>query len=225
MMQKVTRLYTMLKRNALLSFTLGGICAWALGKWLDNLFQTSGIPGIVTLTLSVLGAVLLFHLVRFLLRWILPEPKIFLGTPPPQQQGLITLYSKNATLFKAIEYHHEKLTHLWLVVTPESQELAQKTMEELALSYTKLKVYMEPTATAWNPDDTALAVQRALTHAADESVRKADLICDITGGTKTMTIGAMVTCMAERVRTQMVPGEYGKNLTVKKPLEVIEVQL
>lgn len=210
-----------LRRNPVITLVIGALLGWALENFFTWLFAQRGVPGILVLLAALLAAILLFQSARWLWQRLLPSPKILVGVPPRPHRGLILLFSNEVTFAKAVAHHYEHLAHLWLIVTPEAAEKARAAASAL----TGVTVYEQPVRTAWNPDDTALAVRRAFEHATDLGLRHDDLICDVTGGTKPMTIGATVACMAQDLKVQMVAAKYDEDLKHPKTLEVIEVRL
>ena len=52
-----------------------------------------------------------------------------------------------------------------------------------------------------------------------------DVIVDIIGGTKLMSIGATLACKERGVAIEYVPATYGANLNPKRPLNPIEIKL
>ncbi len=123
--------------------------------------------------------------------------------------------------------HQPRLEYLCLVVTDESVQKARDTIKTLESEgwLIRLQVREERVRSAWDPDETALAVQRAIRQGSDLTLDKSDLICDVTGGTKAMTVGAILTCLAENLRVQMVPAEYDEALKVLRPIDVIQLRL
>lgn len=122
-------------------------------------------------------------------RRFVPRPSILVGFPPAAHRGLIFLYSKPETLVQAILHHQFRLEYLCLIVSDGSLELARETIEQLQekRQLTSIQVREERIPDHWNPDETALAVERAIRQGSDLGLAKHDLICDVTGGTKRVT--------------------------------------
>jgi len=222
MVRFLAAFYAGLRRNVILTFFLGALLAWSVDTLFSQLLTAWGLSGLATLIFALLVSLVLFQGLRLLLGYLLPSPKILHGQAPRPCAGLILLYSNHQTCQKAIRFHQEKLKYLWLIVTPESSVKLAETPPDVPNRVTRFE---QKVLNAWDLDETALAVRRALEHATDLTLSRADLICDVTGGTKTMTIGAMITCIAEALKVQMVPGQYNEDLHVQRPLEVIEIQL
>ncbi|MEZ4726039.1 MAG: hypothetical protein R3E79_02770 [Caldilineaceae bacterium] len=210
-----------LQRNLILTFVIGAFLGWALENTFAQALALQGLAGVVGLLLVLVAAVLIYLIGRNLFTRLFPAPKILVGIPPEKRRGVILLFSNEETLRKAVDHHHPALQHLWLIVTPQAKEKAQAVIATLD----EIEIFEQPVRTPWNPDDTALAVRRALEHAYDLDYRRADLICDVTGGTKPMTIGAAVACMAQELTVQMVAARYNEYLQDPHALEVFEIRL
>lgn len=210
-----------LRRHPLLALIFGVFLGWALENLFSQTLARAGIGGVAALLLIIVAAIAFFNAARALLNHLFPAPKILVGFPPSPQRALILLFSNEKTFAKAIQHHQPRLAYLWLVVTPEATEKARHASAQLP----GIEVAEQPVRTPWNPDDTALAIRRAVEHAKDLELASAEIICDVTGGTKPMTIGAAVACMALDLKVQMVAAKYDAELSHPETLEVIEVRL
>ncbi len=198
-----------------------------VGEYYTTLLNERGKWSLVTLVALVVTMVLLFWGGQALWRRFGPQMKILLGFPPAPHGGVILLFSNNVTATKAVAHHRHRLRYLCLIVTDESVEWGRKCIQEWqdAGELPRVQVREERIVGAWNPDEVALAVGRAIHQGEDLGLTKADLICDVTGGTKAMTTGAVLACLAEGLLVQMVPAEYDQQLKVLRPGEVIQLQL
>ncbi len=226
-MQWWVRWVRRLWRHPIIVLVLGTMIGWALEQGYAALFAARGISGLVTLALSVISVVLIYWLAYGLWQRFVPMPPMLGTRPPMPHRGLILLFSNEVTFAKAVEHHQLRLSFLCLIVTDESVEAARCAVQNLvdAGRLTGVQLREERVHGAWNPDDVALAVERAIRQGSDLGLDKSDLICDVTGGTKAMATGALLTCLAEGLPVQMVPADYDKALKVLHPRDVIQLRL
>jgi hypothetical protein len=198
-----------------------------LENYYTSLLNERGKWSLVTLAAVVITIVLLFWAGRALWRRFGPQPKILLGFPPAPHAGVILLFSNDVTAAKAVAHHRHRLRYLCLIVTDESVDWARKWVQEGKDTgqLSSIQVREERIVGAWDPDEVMLAVGRAIRQGEDLGLTQADLICDVTGGTKAMTTGAVLACLAEGLLVQMVPAQYDEALKVLRPGEVIQLQL
>jgi len=147
---------------------------------------------------------------------------------PDPRRGLIVMVTRAPTLRKAIDYHAGgaerpgKLEHVWMIVTPEMDDQAKQ-----------LRAYAESRGIKCHeldlPDEYdanrcyQLVRDVFQVHAPAQQVAPAEVIADITGGTKPMTAGMLLACddlqqMLEHVPTQFVMGQPSIPLD---PIEII----
>jgi len=141
--------------------------------------------------------------------------------------GVGELFSSAVTAAKAVEHHRYHLRYLCLIVTDEAMATARTWVQTGKDDgrFAEVQVREEQIIGAWDPDEVLLAIGRAIRQGEDLGLTKADLICDVTGGTKAMTTGAIMACLAEGLLVQMVPAKYDEQLNVLRPGEVIQLQL
>lgn len=226
-MQSITRRLNTLWRQPLIALVVGTMVVWGLESYYTSLLNARGKWSLVTLAAVVITMVLLWWVGQAVWRRFGPQPKILLGFPPAPHAGLILLFSNGVTATKAVAHHRHRLRYLCLIVTDESVDWARKWVQEWqeAGQLTGIQVREERIIGAWDPDEVMLAVSRAIRQGEDLNLTKADLICDVTGGTKAMTTGAVLACLAESLLVQMVPAQYDEALKVLRPGEVIQLQL
>lgn len=226
MVQFIRRLRT-LWQQPLIALVVGTMVVWALENYYAKLLDAYGQWSLMTLAAVVVTVVLLYWAGRALWRRFGPQPKILLGFPPAPHAGVLLLFSNDITAAKAVAHHRHRLRYLCLIVTAESLDWARKWVQEGqdAGWLTGIEVREERLLGAWDPDEAALAVGRAIRQGEDLGLSKADLICDVTGGTKAMTTGAVLAALAEGLLVQMVPAQYDEQLKVLRPGEVIQLQL
>lgn len=226
-MQSITRWLRALWQHPIIALVLGTMVVWALENYYTILLHAHGRWSLVTLALIVVTVLLLFWAGQAVWHRFGPQPKILLGFPPAPHAGVILLFSKGVTATKAVAHHQHRLCYLCLIVTDEAVAEARVWVQEMqdAGQLTNIQVREARIIGAWDPDEVVLAVGRAIRQGEDLGVTKADLICDVTGGTKAMTAGAVLACLAEGLLVQMVPAQYDEALKVLRPGEVIQLQL
>jgi hypothetical protein len=110
--------------------------------------------------------------------------------------GLVLLVSPNPTAADPaiIEWHlqQNRLRHCWLIMSPEATRRAADL--EFRLSERNVRAYRLPIEDANVAQQTYDAVQDAL-RTARRLLGTTPAIVDVTGGTKPMTVGAMLACV------------------------------
>ena len=103
----------------------------------------------------------------------------------------------------AIAYHSERLEHLWLVVTSETEKeelcLLRKILRNLNAQFKIHELRLE------NPDDLS-AIQRVINiayHQAKElGLPESEVTTDITSGSALMSVGGVLACVRSQRRVQ-----------------------
>ena len=139
---------------------------------------------------------------------------------PPKGRGLIFLFSREDTLREAISYHRPALSHCWLVVTPEMQERAAGVVGH----YPELSFTLHPLADRYDSQGCHQIVADIY---RDEALRRGfapqEVIADITGGTKPMTLGMIVACLEGGHPIEYVPTAYDAARQPTGPLPPIQI--
>jgi hypothetical protein len=139
---------------------------------------------------------------------------------PPRQRGLIFLFSREETLREAIQYHQPVLGHCWLLVTPEVRERATSVMSHFSdLSFTihPLDDRYDSQACYQTVRDIYQQETRRL------GVSPEQVIADITGGTKPMTMGMIVACLEGDYPIEHVPTAFDAAGHPTGPLPPIQI--
>ncbi|PKO20835.1 MAG: hypothetical protein CVU38_18010 [Chloroflexi bacterium HGW-Chloroflexi-1] len=142
---------------------------------------------------------------------------------PEPHRGLIVMVTRAPTARQAVDYHRERLQHLWIIMTPEMRELAgalSKHAETLHVTCHLLELQNELDATG------CYGVVRDVfqVHGPRYGLAPGEIIADLTGGTKLMTAGMVLACGDLNQALQFVPTQYvGSEPTV--PFQPIEVGL
>ncbi|HAJ36712.1 MAG TPA: hypothetical protein DCL15_13585 [Chloroflexi bacterium] len=126
---------------------------------------------------------------------------------PKQSKGLVFLYTNDAALREAIEYHRPVLKHCWLVVTPELQTAAANVIGQME----EIHFAVKPISDLYNTRacyDTANHIFER--EAPLQQIPLSQVMADITGGTKPMTVGLLLACVKHGVAVEHVPALYDK---------------
>ena len=136
--------------------------------------------------------------------------------PPPLAQGLILLMSPQRqhealhalSTYQAIEYHRAAVRHCWLIVT-DGPSGSRATAEALAkhVGAYQVQCTIHVIANGADVGDTRAAVEAIFAQLADDddgTLRPEDVVVDITGGSKAMTVGAALACGTTRMLQYML---------------------
>lgn len=141
---------------------------------------------------------------------------------PTPRKGLIWMVTPAPTVRHAIEYHQATLQHVWLIVTPEMREHAhnlQRFLEEHSIEAHIVKLEQ-----AYNAKECYDFVRWVIeTDAPAVGFTRADIIADITGGTKPMTAGMVLACNDRAVAIEHVPTQFSLDNQPLIPLDPIEI--
>lgn len=152
----------------------------------------------------------------------IPRPQSSLiSAPPAPARGLIVLVSprrprerlEDMASYQALNYHRQ-ITHCWLIATSgESGSLG--TAHELAGYFPQVQTTIWQVLDPTHADETFALVDRIYTtDIHDSGLAEADVIADITGGTKPMTAGMVLACGSHRPMQYMVFQQHGPSLPV-----------
>lgn len=135
-----------------------------------------------------------------------------LGTPadrehPMQSEGLVFLITNEAALREAIEYHRPVLKHCWLIVTPEMQPVAGGVVNQ----FKEIQFSLKPISDLYNTRACYDTANHIFEHEAPlQQIPLSQVMADITGGTKPMTVGLLLACVKHGVAVEHVPAVYDK---------------
>jgi len=139
---------------------------------------------------------------------------------PPQAQGLIFMFSREDTLREAIAYHRPALRHCWLLVTPEMRNAAASAIAQ----YPDLSFTLHPLDDRY---DSQGCYRTVLHIYAEEAPRHGlppdQVIADITGGTKPMSLGMTVACLEGNYSIEHVPTAFDAAGRPTGPLPPIQI--
>jgi hypothetical protein len=141
---------------------------------------------------------------------------------PQKHRGLIFLFSREETLREAIQHHQPGLKHCWLLVTPEMQGRATSTMRH----FSDLSFALHPLSDRY---DSQACYQTVLDIYQREAPRlgipSGQVIADITGGTKPMTMGMIVACLEGDYPIEHVPTAFDAAGQPTGPLPPIQIRV
>lgn len=157
------------------------------------------------LALGALGLVAVILIATWFRRPVTGQVHIREEEKPTPHRGLILLVSPNPTAAAtaSIEYHLPVLQHCWLIASAESLAMAQTLANEFRGHVTQ--VYFGAPHYLVEPEQiqsTYAVMQTILEDARKAWLADTDLIADITGGQKPMTVGLALACSARNVQMQ-----------------------
>lgn len=222
-MDRWRQLYLRLRYDAFLTFFLGALTAGVVQIISGDLWQRLGLAGLLIVLLLIVGAFLVYRLVLWLIHKLLPPARYPVGKAPEPRRGLIMLLGGGSreTVPVATEHHRPRLEHIWFVTTERTTSL----FDDLKRVFASVVAQPEHVVNHWEPVECQNAVERALSHARVLGIEPQELICDLTGGTTAMTVGAIRACLTHKLAAQMVAARYDETLKALTPVGVIELEL
>ena len=222
-MRNARSLYFNLRYNGLLVLIIGGLVQWVVGFGAQEYLRWLGWVGAIlwggSVTLTIVAVVILYQISLGLIKriWSLP---VNTQTPSPSpRRGMIMLLGRTEYALAALQ-PHPRLEHLWLVVT----DVTNPRVVELGIKLSgRIVTLREWVNDVYRPSDCADAVQKAVSEAKAMGFPIEELICDVTGGTTVMTVGAFQRCIELGVDIQMVTARYTKEGDSPVPDKVISV--
>lgn len=211
--------------NTLFTFMMGtiigGTFEFYIGDWIDAFGVWAPILAIIVV---VVGGIAFVGVIRLSQRYLLRRT-INLGTPPPQDRyrGLILLLGggSRSTAPVAILHHQTKVARIWLIHTDFTKEIGEELQRRWQT--TERNVHLLDVEHHYDPRQTALAITRAVDHGNQYKLFPQEIICDITGGTTAMTVGAIKGCQVHQLDMQMVTAYHDADLRAEGPLGVISL--
>ncbi len=216
-MRPITWTYLQLRYNTLVSFVIGGLIIWGVEQFANDFLRSRGWVGFGIFVGSIALALLVFAAGRDLLYRLVPRDKPVSGPPPTPHRGMILLLGRADVALFAI-HHHPNLEYVWLVVTTRSQGEVETMQHRMP---GRLVASREWVHNAYDQNECTNAIERAISHARNLGLEMDDLICDLTGGTTTMTLGAFQACQQTHLAAQMVTARYDRELKRPVPEAVI----
>jgi hypothetical protein len=141
---------------------------------------------------------------------------------PERYRGLVFLFSREDTLREAVQYHQPTLEHCWLLVTPEMRDRAASVVSR----FPDLPFTIHPLGDRYDSQacyQTILDIyQRG---ASRQGIPPQQVIADITGGTKPMTMGMIVACLEGDYPIEHVPTAFNAAGEPTGPLPPIQIRV
>ncbi len=139
---------------------------------------------------------------------------------PGKHRGLIFLFSREETLREAIHHHQPVLEHCWLLVTPEMQERAKQSVGH----FSQVRFTLHALSDRYDSQACYLTVRDIYRLEAPRlGIPPGQVIADITGGTKPMTMGMIVACLEGNYPIEHVPTAYDVTGCPTGPLPPIQI--
>lgn len=139
---------------------------------------------------------------------------------PKKHRGLIFLFSREETLREAIRHHQPVLGHCWLLVTPEMQDAVREAMSH----FPNLRFTLHPLSDRYDSQACYQTVSDIYRREAPRlGIPPAQIIADITGGTKPMTMGMIVACLEGDYPIEHVPTAFDAAGRPTGPLPPIQI--
>lgn len=172
-----------------------------------------GVVGVGVLTLSTVAFVFFYHRTR---QHMMDSIGDIADLPNPRQyRGLVFLFSNERTLRKAIEYHLPE--YCWLIVTPKMQQPASQAITTINADYPKVQFDPVPIPNLYDTQACYQAVRNIYQHeTARLEFEPQEIISDITGGTKPMTMGMILACLEGDYAIEHIPTEF--KVTTGEPI-------
>lgn len=198
------------------SFVLNAILiAAAVNLATSVLMEIAGVGWtlavLILLPLIALIMINLYHLWR--VRRQEEGERIIANRPSPgEKRGLIVMASNVQTQKQAIDYHAQRLEHVWIVVTPEMDSTGQALeshVRQLGVAPHRLALTSE-----YDVNMCYQLVREVFeVQAVQHDVQREEIAADMTGGTKPMTAAMVLACadlgvdVLEHVPTRFVHGD------------------
>jgi len=125
---------------------------------------------------------------------------------PRSRRGLILIAGPTkASNPRAIDYHKDALTHCWIISTDKSVDTINDLIKQYSGNQVNIIYGRKYTVDANDLASTYQVVMSILTKEVQkEGLRSIDIIADITGGTKPMTSGMVMACLAQHTPMQYI---------------------
>lgn len=225
-MQVLRLFFLRIRSYAALNFLIGSL----VGIYLEQaVLQASAQRGWLTVFALLAVGIMAYLFVPPVEAWV---RKQMAGATPPmgdkprRRAGLILLLSNAITANNAIEHHaaHNTLRTVQFIVTDHTRELFDELKPVLMTR--GLSVRPEYMDDPYDPAEAAAAVGNCINWALRKGLNLSDLICDVTGGTSVMTVGAAAECQraGRQIDVQVVTASYEQGRPLR-PLHPVIVPI
>jgi hypothetical protein len=141
---------------------------------------------------------------------------------PGKYEGLVFLFNREETLRAAIDHHREALKRCWLIVTPEMQAKLGSVMTH----FPEVQFSVQPISNLYSTQECYETVRRIYKEEAPQAgIQFENVISDITGGTKPMTMGMIIACLEGGYPVEHIPTKFDSSGSPTIPLPPIEIRV
>lgn len=226
-MNLLRRIYLEIRHNSIVTFILISLASWLVEQIANystgqTTIQFWSRQNLIRLIILLVGTLLIVLVMRGGV-WLwnrIRSSTLSLGTPPPQRRGLILIFGRESTARKAVEHHRDTLDFVWFILTEQTKIEFEKLPGNW---WGKAVAVQEFLLNPYRPEEIGKIIENIVNHAESLRLEPEDLICDVTGGTTAMTIGAFAACIRKDVQVQMVPALYDQELKAIQALSPIIV--
>ncbi|MEZ4683700.1 MAG: hypothetical protein R2932_56770 [Caldilineaceae bacterium] len=212
--------YLQLRYDALLVFVIVNVITWFFTQQLGDYWDAKRYWSLLWAIVMPMAIVLLLRTVIWLARRLRNKPAAAVGQSPRVTRGLIVLYGRQEVVQMAIHHHRDRLEFVWFILT----EQTNAEFEKLPAHWWGRAIGTpELVHDHYLPTETENAVERALSHAAVLGIDSQELTCDVTGGTKAMTVGAFTAALLHDLPLQMTPARHDQERRATAPLPPIAI--
>ncbi|MCB2160709.1 hypothetical protein KQH40_01340 [bacterium] len=197
-------------QGSLIRFITGTALLTIVFQFIYDLAKdNTGLGGAAILASVLLVIFFIILLYDYISARQLTKTEIHVDEEAPKKQGLVLLVS-NSTIDHstyAYEHHLERLAHCWLISTEESKDNASKLQQEIqARPNNQVRVHniVDTIVDADDPKSTYDAINQIFLQAEDLHIPEQEIICDITGGTKMMSVGMSLACSKTQRQMQYI---------------------
>ena len=203
--------------------TLSAVLVATLINVLTDTLSTFGGPlwGWVFITILILLTVgFVYSYNRRYQHWIRNLGPIAEIAHPEPREGLVFIFSNEQTLSEALRYHAPTLRHCWLLVTPEYQSKAGAFIHE----YTGVTFSVLPVKSLYDTQACYNLVRDIYkSNGAGTGIPAHEIISDITGGTKPLSMGMVLACLEGGYAIEHVPTKFDSTGNPIVPLPPIQL--
>ena len=192
----------------------------------DTIKEQLGLAGAWGFAFLLLLVVIGVIVGQYLLREKRKKSIVVAENKPDKKKGLILLLSptKGASI-EAINYHLPRLRVLWLISTTQSAKLAADLNATFQDKIEKIHWGEEYEVDPNDPKSTFNIVKTISLTASNERVFRPQLIADITGGTKPMSVGMTLACLAYQVDIQYMKTIRKADGSIDEDAQPVPIQI
>jgi len=192
----------------------------------DTVKEYFGLMGAWFFAIFLLIVVIGVIVIQYIMQQKRSQAVVVAENTPAQKKGLILLLSpKLGSSIAAVEYHLPKLQVLWLITTEASVKTAGEINKRFRGEIRTIHWGDEYQVDEDEPKSTFDVVKTILLSAHQERVFHSQIIADITGGTKPMSAGMTLACLAFGVDIQYVKAQRDSQGQVNDEIIPVPIQI